>query len=136
MALKNITMPLAALAFLLMAGCGGHEAPAPSAPAAAESVAVSTVPVTARQDPEGTSRLVVPATALFHEGAMTGVLVVGEDGRIAVRWVSAGHRAGSGIVVLAGLDAGELVVGSYDPALRNGIKATKSQAVTEEVQSK
>ncbi|TCD48067.1 hypothetical protein [Chlorobium sp. N1] len=138
MALKKINMLLALLPLLLAAGCGAdREAPAPAAPAAAETLDVGgLVPVRAVQAEEGASLLVVPAAAVFHEGAMAGVLVVGEDGRIAVRWISTGHAIGAGLIVLAGLDAGELVVGSYDPALRNGIKVTKSQAVTEEVQSK
>jgi hypothetical protein len=137
MALKKQNIVFAVFTALLFAGCGGHEEPSPRQPAAAETVAVQNIlPVKAVQGSGNGSQLLVPATAVFREGALQGVLVVGDDGRIAVRWISTGHAVAGNLVVLAGLDAGELVVGSYDPALREGITVTKSQTVTEEVQSK
>ncbi|KAA6233192.1 hypothetical protein EKD00_02295 [Chlorobium phaeovibrioides] len=138
MSLKKTNIVFAALLTLLFAGCGGHEPPAPQAASSpAETVSVEGLVAVRAVEGEGSGGyFVVPASAVFKEGAMTGVLVSGASGRIDVRWISAGHAVGSNVVVLAGLSEGELVVGSYDPALREGSTVTKSQAVTEEDQSK
>lgn len=55
----------------------------------------------------------VSARALIERGALTGVFVV-EDGRVRLRWIDVGERAGDSFAVRAGLRAGEEVV--LDPA--------------------
>ncbi|NQU46220.1 MAG: hypothetical protein HQ516_04130 [Chlorobium sp.] len=137
MSLRKSNIVFVALLILLVAGCGGREAPAPAASAPSETAFVEGLVSLRVVEAEGNGGyFVIPASAVFHEGAMTGVLVSRESGRIDVRWISIGHAVGSNVVVLAGLSEGELVVGSYDPALREGSTVTKSQAVTEEDQSK
>jgi hypothetical protein len=58
-------------------------------------------------------RLIVPATALFERGGLTGLFVV-HDGPARLRWVAAGARDGRIVEVRAGVEAGERVV--VDPA--------------------
>lgn len=56
------------------------------------------------------SRLVVPVAAVVYRSEVTGVYVVGQDGRVAFRQIRAGRRTADGnMEVLAGLDAGETV---------------------------
>jgi RND family efflux transporter MFP subunit len=61
----------------------------------------------------GDARLVVPASALFSRGGLTGVYVL-DAGRARLRWVAAGAAAAGETEVRAGLAAGERVV--LDPA--------------------
>lgn len=62
-------------------------------------------------------QLTVPGDAVVHRSEVTGVYVVGDDGRVSFRQVRAGRRAtsasGEVMTVLAGLDAGEQV--ALDP---------------------
>ena len=62
-------------------------------------------------------QLTVPVQAVVHRSEVTGVYVVGDDGRINFRQGRGGRRAGHGadevITVLAGLNAGEQV--ALDP---------------------
>jgi RND family efflux transporter MFP subunit len=58
--------------------------------------------------PGAEPRLLVPSSALFQRGGLTGVFVVA-DGRARLRWVAPGAREGSLTEVRAGLDAGERV---------------------------
>ncbi len=64
--------------------------------------------------------VVVPAAALVERGGLTGVYVVAADGRAHFRWLRTEHAAGSGIVVLAGLDAGERIVTAPTAKMREG----------------
>jgi RND family efflux transporter MFP subunit len=58
-------------------------------------------------------RLVVPATAVFERGGLTGLFVV-SGGRARLRWMAAGAREGGSVEARAGVEAGERVV--LDPA--------------------
>jgi membrane fusion protein (multidrug efflux system) len=58
-------------------------------------------------------RLLVPASAVFERGGLTGVFVV-DGGSARLRWVAAGSREGDTMEVRAGVEAGERVV--LDPA--------------------
>ncbi len=56
------------------------------------------------------SRLVVPVAAVVYRSEVTGVYVVAQDGRVALRQIRAGRRTADGkMEVLAGLSAGETV---------------------------
>jgi RND family efflux transporter MFP subunit len=56
------------------------------------------------------TRLVMPADAIVRRGELTGVYVVGADGRVALRQIRVGEQDEDGAVeVLAGLRAGERV---------------------------
>lgn len=63
--------------------------------------------------------LVVPAAAISPFGQMERVFVM-EDGHAALRLVRTGARHGELIEVLAGLDAGEVVVSPVPTGLRDG----------------
>ena len=64
------------------------------------------------------------------------MLIVGADNRISQRWIRTGRSLNGDVVVLGGVDKGELVVGTYNPELGEGVTVIKSPNVTEEVQSK
>jgi hypothetical protein len=133
---KKLFLLPAALA-LLLAGCGTHEEKPVTAVSQAAPVAVeSIVPVREAGVPGQSERLLVPAKAVFHNGELSGVLVVGADNRISQRWIRLGRSMNGDVVVLGGVDKGELVVGVYNPELGEGVTVIKSQKVTEEVQSK
>ena len=67
----------------------------------------------------GEPRLLVPATALFERGGLTGLFVV-REGQARLRWVAAGARDGAAVEIEAGVEAGERVV--QDPTgLADGI---------------
>jgi len=62
--------------------------------------------------PQGSRRaILVPETAVFAEGDLSGVRVVGEQGS-ELRWVRLGRRSGGQVEVLAGLRAGDRVLTS------------------------
>ncbi len=122
---------------LLVAGCGNGEqkrviSESQPAPVAVESI----VPVRTNGEAGPRELLLVPATAVFHNGELAGVLIVGADNRISQRWIRTGRSLNGDVVVLGGVDKGELVVGTYNPELGEGITVIKSPNVTEEVQSK
>ena len=78
---KMISLLPVALA-LLVSGCGGHEETpiirvSPSVPVAVESI----VPVRTNGEPGTRELLLVPATSVFRNGELAGVLVVGADHR-------------------------------------------------------
>jgi membrane fusion protein, multidrug efflux system len=58
-------------------------------------------------------RLLVPSSALFARGGLTGVFVV-EHGRALLRWVAPGAASGDQTEIRAGLTAGERI--AVDPA--------------------
>ncbi len=64
-----------------------------------------------------THRLTVPASAVVQRSEVTGVYVV-SDGRVSLRHIRIGRRVDGKVVVLAGLDAGEMV--ALDP-IRAGV---------------
>ncbi|MDP8305938.1 MAG: hypothetical protein RAO75_05465 [Candidatus Chlorobium antarcticum] len=138
MSLKKTHILPAALLALLFAGCSGHEASqkAQTVPATDTVVVSGIVPVRVVEGAGNGGYLSIPEGAVFHEGAMAGVFVVGPNDRLETRWISVGHAVDGRVIVLAGLSEGELVVGSCDPALHEGVAVTKRQAVTEEDQSK
>lgn len=139
--IKKVSIQLALLMALaipvFMTGChGGHEGSAPHKEAQNGKTvpASAVVPVRVVND-GGVEYIVVPQTALFHQGALTGVLAVNADGRVEARWISTGHTVGSEVIVLAGLERDSQIVGSYDPELEGGVFVKQNQAAAEEVQS-
>ena len=84
----------------------------------------------------GAEILLVPKSAIVRKGELTGILVVGADDRLILRWIRTGRLLKDDLVVLGGLDKGEFVVGTYNPAFNEGVTVKKGPRVTEEVQSK
>lgn len=117
---------------LFVAGCGNREEPKKS-PIQSPSVEVGAiVPVRALNSTGSGERLLVPVSAIFHKGELTGVFVVGADNRLSVRWISTGRSMNNDLVVLGGLDKGELVVGVYSPALVEGVTVKKRVTVEDQ----
>lgn len=73
-----------------------------------------TVPVGARQ------AVLVPADAVVRRGQLTGVWIVGADGKAALRWVRLGRPQGEAVEVLSGLDGGETLILSSELPLAEG----------------
>ncbi|NTW69492.1 MAG: hypothetical protein HGB23_06520 [Chlorobiaceae bacterium] len=122
---------------LAVSGCGDHaETPVIKERQPAAVAVNSIVPVRTGGNSAQGELLLIPETALFRNGEMTGVLVVGKDQRISQRWIRTGRSLNGDVVVLGGVDKGELVVGEYNPGLLEGVTVIKSPNVTEEVQSK
>lgn len=69
---------------------------------------------------EETTVLAVPETALVSRGPLTGVFVVGGDGRVRLRWITIGERRDGHAEVLTGLDTGERIVTQPPPGLEDG----------------
>lgn len=132
---KHFLLP-AALA-LFVAGCGNHDEQKPvmSVSQAAPVVVESIVPVRAAGGAGQSGVLLIPSSAVFRIGELSGVLIVGADHRLSQRWIRTGRRVNGDLVVLGGLDKGELVVGKYNPGLTEGVTVIKSQKVTKEVQN-
>jgi len=133
---KKKLVPLLLALFLVFSGCSNHEPEhvrilSPVAPLAVETI----VPVLSATEAGGGEVLLVPKSAIFHNGELTGVFVVGTDNRLSMRWISTGRSINGDVVVLGGLNKGEFVVGHYDPALNEGVTVKKSPRVTEEVQN-
>ena len=61
----------------------------------------------------GTARLLVPQRAIVQRAELSGLYVIGADGRPALRQVRLGRASGDDIEVLAGVSAGERV--ALDP---------------------
>jgi membrane fusion protein, multidrug efflux system len=62
---------------------------------------------------DGSARILVPARAIVRRAEMTGLYVVGQDGRPLLRQVRLGPAAGDTVEVLSGVSAGERV--ALDP---------------------
>ncbi len=56
------------------------------------------------------SVVLVPETAILHDGESTGVYVKGEDGKFVQRQVKVGAAHGSDVEILSGLQGGETIV--------------------------
>jgi hypothetical protein len=112
---------------LLVAGCGNHEQEPIKSRNQVPPLAVGTIlPVRTASEDGGGEVLLVPASAIFRKGELTGIFVVGADNRLSVRWISTGRSMNNDLVVLGGLDKGELVVGTYSSVLDEGVTVIKS----------
>lgn len=76
------------------------------------------------EDPS-TSTLWIPADAVTRRGQLAGVYVAGQDGNLELRWLRLGERRGEAVEVLAGLEAGALVVRGPSTVLSDGVSARR-----------
>ena len=74
----------------------------------------------ARFEAEERKALVVPASAIVRRGQLSLVFAVDGGGRARMRAISAGARSGDSVEVLAGVQAGELVILSPPASLVDG----------------
>ena len=123
---KNLFPFLVAIP-LLFAGCGNREPESiKSGSKVSPAAVVSVVAVRRAVKAGGDEVLLVPASAIFRKGELTGIFVAGADNRLSVRWISTGRFMQGDLVVLGGLDKGEFVVGVYSPELVEGVTVIKS----------
>jgi hypothetical protein len=123
---KNFCLLLVVIP-LLFSGCGNQEQKPTMRQNKVAPVAVGTISsVRSALGAGGGEVLLVPASAIFRRGELTGTFVVGTDNRLSVRWISTGRSMNNDLVVLGGLDKGEFVVGTYSPALEEGVTVIKS----------
>lgn len=64
--------------------------------------------------------LIVPASSLVDRGGLSGVFVADLDSKLRFRWLRTGQVVEDGVVVEAGLDAGERVVTQVPAEMRDG----------------
>jgi hypothetical protein len=123
---KNFFLLLVVIS-LFFSGCSNQEQMEGKKQIQVTPVAVGTIVAVRSADRTGGEEvLLVPASAIFRRGELSGVFVVGADNRLAVRWISTGRRMNHDLVVLGGLDKGEFVVGTYSSALDEGVTVIKS----------
>ena len=119
---------------LLFAGCGNQEQVPIKSRIQVSPLAVGMIlPVRTAAEAGGGEVMLVPASAIFRKGELTGIFVVGADNRLSVRWISTGRSMNNDLVVLGGLDRGELVVGTYSPALIEGVTVIKSVTAEDQI---
>ena len=122
---------------LLFSGCGKQDLKQLEVRTQVPPVVVENIVQVRTAGAEGKAEvLLVPKSAIMHQGELTGILVVGADDRLTLRWIRTGRLMHGDVVVLGGLDKGEFVVGTYNPALNEGVTVIKSPRVTKEVQKK
>jgi hypothetical protein len=120
----------------LLASCGGKGTkPEGSSMPESAGVVEKIAAVEKQTDSSGTTELFVPRESVFSRGPLSGVYVVGNDGRVAVRWISPGHEENGRMVVLGGLDAGERIVGNSTARLEEGKLVKEQVPETKEVTS-
>jgi membrane fusion protein, multidrug efflux system len=75
-----------------------------------------------------TQVLLAPIPAVIERGQLTGVFVVGQDGRVGFRLVKTGKRFDDKVEILSGLSAGERVVSKGAERLSDGSRIEPSMA--------
>ena len=67
-------------------------------------------------------KVVVPQSALVHQGQLTGIYTIGNKNIAILRWLRIGKTFGNQVEVLSGLSANEQYIVSADGKLYNGAK--------------
>lgn len=70
--------------------------------------------------------ILVPTSALIHEGQLIGIYTIGEGDVAILRWLRIGKSFGNQVEVLSGLSSNESYIASADGKLFNGAKVVKS----------
>lgn len=68
--------------------------------------------------------ILIPTSALIHQGDLRGVYTVSEDERAILRWLRLGRIHNDYVEVLAGLNADEKIVADFEGKLYNGAKVS------------
>jgi RND family efflux transporter MFP subunit len=80
---------------------------------------------TENKTPSATNeRMLVPESALVHQGQLTGIYTVGNGNVAILRWLRVGKKLGNQVEVLSGLSAKEQYVVSAEGKLYNGALVT------------
>jgi len=69
-----------------------------------------------------TNKVVVPESALIHQGQLTGIYTIGNKDVAILRWLRIGKTFGNQVEVLSGLAANEQYIISAEGKLYNGAK--------------
>ncbi|HNP32922.1 MAG TPA: efflux RND transporter periplasmic adaptor subunit [Flavobacterium sp.] len=69
-----------------------------------------------------TAQVVVPESALIHQGQLTGIYTIGNKDIAILRWLRIGKTYGNQVEVLSGLSANEQYILSAEGKLYNGAK--------------
>jgi multidrug efflux pump subunit AcrA (membrane-fusion protein) len=67
-------------------------------------------------------KVVVPESALVHQGQLTGIYTIGTKDVAILRWIRIGTTYGNQVEVLSGLSANEPYIVSAEGKLYNGAK--------------
>jgi RND family efflux transporter MFP subunit len=67
-------------------------------------------------------KVIVPVSALIHQGQLTGIYTIGNNDIAILRWLRIGKTYGSQVEVLSGLSANEQYIVSAEGKLYNGAK--------------
>jgi len=67
-------------------------------------------------------KVVVPESALMHQGQLTGIYTIGNKDIAILRWLRIGKTYGNQVEVLSGLSANEQYIISAEGKLYNGAK--------------
>jgi hypothetical protein len=74
-----------------------------------------------------TNAVLIPESALVHQGQLTGIYTIGTNNVAILRWLRTGKTFGDQIEVLSGLSANESYIVSADGKLFNGAKVSVQQ---------
>lgn len=69
-----------------------------------------------------TNKVVVPESALIHQGQLTGIYTIGNKDIAILRWLRIGKTFGNQVEVLSGLSENEQYIVSAEGKLYNGVK--------------
>ena len=68
------------------------------------------------------SMVLVPQSALIHQGQLSGIYTIGNENTAILRWLRIGKTFGNQVEILAGLTADEKYIVSVEGKLFNGVK--------------
>jgi len=69
-------------------------------------------------------KVLIPETALVHQGQLTGIYTVGSENTVILRWLRTGRKIGDQVEVLSGLTSAEQYIISSEGKLYNGAKVS------------
>lgn len=81
-------------------------------------------PIESKTTSETSERMLVPESALVHQGQLTGIYTVGNGNVAILRWLRVGKKLGNQVEVLSGLSVKEHYVVSAEGKLYNGALVT------------
>lgn len=79
-------------------------------------------PLVSKKQTATTDKVVVPESALIHQGQLTGIYTIGNNNITLLRWIRIGKTYGNKVEVLSGLSANEQYIISAEGKLYNGAK--------------
>lgn len=81
-------------------------------------------PIESKTTSEPSERMLVPESALVHQGQLTGIYTIGNGNVAILRWLRVGKKLGNQVEVLSGLSVKEQYVVSAEGKLYNGALVT------------